>query len=298
MKHAIIILWHRNIRNLTYLLDYFDEDFDIYLHIDRRAPHSKEVYEGIKEEYPQVNVFRKHRVRWGGLSILKAEIMLLANVVKNTEKYGYVHFISGEDFPLKPLKDFKSFFTINLGREFIEYHHFPTQKWNNGTMARIEQWWINDIFDIKTLSGKQRLMSFIEWQRGIGIKRARPKDFKNLYGGSNWMSITGECAQYVLDYISHHNNFIKRLRFTFASDELCLPTIIMNSSFSHAVTGNNLRFIDWSMGLPSPAYMTESHIKAAMESDAFFARKIGNGISDKFCKIISGVINHVGKSLN
>lgn len=290
MRHAIIMLWHRNIRNLSCLLEYFDGDFDVYIHIDRRATYSREVYESLKEECSNVKVFRKFRVRWGGINILKAELFLLGQALAGGNRYGYVHFISGEDLPLKPLPYFKSFFLQYQGKEFIECHPFPIWKWNNGTMARIEQWWLNDIMDIKTQAGKRKLMSFIEWQRHIGIRRRLPKDFRRMFGGSNWMSITGDCAEYVYNYLLHNKRFVRRLRFTFASDELCLPTIIMNSPFaSYATTGNNLRFIDWSKGLPSPAYMTERHIEAALESDALFARKVGVGISDLFCNYFSGI---------
>lgn len=269
------------------LADYFnDEDIDIFLHIDRRAAYSVDVARGIKEEFPRVNVYRKFKVRWGGFSILRAELFMLAEAM-STGDYGYVHFLSGEDFPLRPLSFFKEFFENFSGKEFMEYHPFPTPKWNGGSAERLEQWWPNDLFDINTPAKINRMRAFIAWQRRKGIIRKMPRHFSRLYGGSNWMSVTGDCARYVSGYVSQNKKWLNRLRFTFASDEICLPTIIMNSPYSESVTNNNLRYIDWSMGLPSPAFMTERHIEPAMRSEALFARKVGVGISDTFCEAIA-----------
>ena len=37
MKHALLILWHKNVPQLERLLEFFDEDFDCYVHIDRKS---------------------------------------------------------------------------------------------------------------------------------------------------------------------------------------------------------------------------------------------------------------------
>lgn len=171
MRHAVIILWHRNIRNLSRLAEYFnDKDIDVFIHIDRRADYSSEVEAGIREEFPDIAVYRKFRVRWGGINILRAEIFLINEALRRGE-YGYVHLLSGEDFPLYPLSFFKTFFERNEGKEFLEYHSFPTPKWNGGSTERLAQWWPNDLFDVGTPELRKRVMKFVSLQRRIGISR-------------------------------------------------------------------------------------------------------------------------------
>lgn len=37
MKHAILLLWHKDIEQLKNLIGLFDEDFKFYIHIDKKA---------------------------------------------------------------------------------------------------------------------------------------------------------------------------------------------------------------------------------------------------------------------
>lgn len=37
MKHAILLLWHKDIEQLKNLIKLFDEDFKFYIHIDKKV---------------------------------------------------------------------------------------------------------------------------------------------------------------------------------------------------------------------------------------------------------------------
>lgn len=66
MKHAILILAHKNVDQLCRLARYFDHNCEIYIHIDKKQSI------GIDDEnrlraYPQVKlVSRDYDVNWGG----------------------------------------------------------------------------------------------------------------------------------------------------------------------------------------------------------------------------------------
>lgn len=41
MKHAILLLWHKDMEQLRNLIKLFDEDFKFYIHIDKKALYLK-----------------------------------------------------------------------------------------------------------------------------------------------------------------------------------------------------------------------------------------------------------------
>lgn len=42
MRHAILILAHKNVDQLCRLVRYFDHDCDVYIHIDKKQPIATE----------------------------------------------------------------------------------------------------------------------------------------------------------------------------------------------------------------------------------------------------------------
>lgn len=139
MRHAVLIIWHRNIRNLIYLLDYFDSDFTVFIHIDRKARMGYDVLHALHEEYPNVRAWSKYKVRWGASSIVDAELFLMRQAM-SSGNFDYIHLISGEDFPLKPIDEFKHFLKMRIMLNlYIAIHcHTPDGNmaacpvWNNG----------------------------------------------------------------------------------------------------------------------------------------------------------------------
>ena len=76
---------------------------------------------------------------------------------------------------------------------------------------------------------------FIAIQKRIGYKRRIPDQFEHLYGGSNWMSITYECAKHITENKRKYRRFYNRLKYTFAADEVYFHTVILNSIFANKV---------------------------------------------------------------
>lgn len=59
MKHAIIILAHKEFDHLFHLIEYFSRDCSVFVHIDRRATITKEEIEHIQSLSQVVGVYRK-----------------------------------------------------------------------------------------------------------------------------------------------------------------------------------------------------------------------------------------------
>jgi hypothetical protein len=124
MKQALLITAYKDLPFLSLLLDYFDEDFDFYIHIDRKC---KENDTFLKKD-PRVHIYKKYQIEWGGSNHIFAIVLLIQEACK-TQKYGYFHLITGSDLPVKPLSVFKQFFEEHRQDNFIEYFKLPQLNW-------------------------------------------------------------------------------------------------------------------------------------------------------------------------
>lgn len=290
MKHALLILWHKNVPQLERLLEFFDEDFDCYVHIDRKSHISRQDIETLEKAKSGLHLFCKYDIHWGGISIVKAELFLLEKITQSNKKYDYIHFMSGQDYPIKKLCHIKTYFEEHNGYEFIEYMQLPSNRWENGTFRRFRYYLPYDFTDCQSLSGNKLSGRLVEWQRRQGIKRRVPDQFEHLYGGSNWISITGKCAAYIVNNRRKHKPFYNRLKYTFAPDEVYFHTVILNSDFADKTLNNNQRCIIWQGNGASPLTLTEKYWWHIATSDRLFARKVDEKQSATLISLINEYI--------
>jgi len=284
MKHAILLLWHKDLQQLRELIRFFDEDFVFYIHIDKKSVISAGDIEDLKRTHEDLHFYCKYKINWGGFNILRAELFLLQEIVKEGKDIDYIHFFSGQDYPIKKLNHIKSFFEENKGYEYMEYMKLPSEKWDYGTYDRFSYYRFLDFWDIHTPKGAKKVANLVKFQRKIGYKRRIPDRFDHLYGGSNWMSITQECAKYIVDNQKQNKPFYNRLKYTFASDEVYFHTVILNSPLAKKVRNDNLRCILWGNNSSSPRTLTEKDWWSVATSDCLFARKWDTRLSAKIHK--------------
>lgn len=290
MKHALLILWHKDAAQLERLLKFFDDDFDCFIHIDRKSRMTQSEREALEKAKGGLHLFCKYNIRWGGISIVKAELFLLGKIIASGKEYDYIHFMSGQDYPIKKLCHIKNYFEEHNGYEFVEYMQLPSGKWEQGTLRRFRYYLPNDFIDSQSPSGSKLSGKLVEWQRRLGIRRSIPDQFERLYGGSNWMSITGQCATYIVNNRKRHKAFYNRLKYTFAPDEVYFHTVILNSGFAQKTVNNNLRCIIWPKSGASPLTLTEREWWNIATSDRLFARKLDSKRSASLIALIDKYI--------
>ncbi len=285
MKHAILLLFHKNPQQLIRMMSCFDDDFVFYIHIDRKTELSSSELESIRKAHPHVHLYSRYKVYWGSIAILKAELYLLEEILKH-EQCDYIHFMSGQDYPIKHTEEIKNYFRDYRGYEFIEYMPLPDKRWEQGTYLRFDLYRLNDFIDYHTPHGCRCIELFNRWQLQWGIRRPVPRQFPRLYGGSNWMSLTTACARYVMEHRHKHRAFFRRLRFTFAPDEVYFHTVILNSPFASRVVNDNRRLICWDGHSGSPITLTHHHWWEVATSNRLFARKLDEQISHRLQEYI------------
>jgi len=293
MKHAILITCYQDIDFIRQIVEYFDADFDFFIHVDKKC---KEKY--ALKNTSHMHVYRIYKVFWGGLSHTKAISFLMREAI-NKGSYDYFHLITGSDFPTKPLPEFKRFFEQHNGQNFIEYSKLPTPKLGGlGGLRRINFYWLGiDNFD------KRKWLMWIfngcvvRMQELLKFKRSfRFFDGKIYCGGTYW-SLHVKAVQTILDYMEKNPEYVKRFKYTFCSETIMLHTILLNLS-DILPQNKSLRYTSWAHAKSSsPNTLTLKDYSNIAQSGCFFARKVNREESkellDKLLKRNSNVYNSV-----
>jgi len=92
-------------------------------------------------------------------------------------------------------------------------------------------------------------------------------------GRSQWFTITGESAAYILTYLRDEKWITNYFKLSWAPDEIIFHTILFNSPFKENMTGDNLCYVDWSKGGASPKTLDMEDAGKLVAADKLFARK-------------------------
>ena len=273
MKQAILITAYKDIEQLDLLIQQFDNDFNFYIHIDKKSKIQKKQIELLKQIENVKCVIQDFKINWGGLNHLKAYLKLSEIALKNSENEVF-HLITGQDYPLKSKAEFKKFFDENKHLNFIEFDKMPTPNWKDGGMYRLEHFNFHDYINAKTYIGNRMHPRIFKFQKWFNVKRPIHFDLQ-CFGGSTYWSLSRIVLQYVIDYTNKNPAFLNRFKFSFCAEEIYFQTIILNSKHKQNVVDNNLRFIDWESGKGGyPAFFDERDFGRLVDSNKFFARKI------------------------
>jgi len=278
MKIAHVILAHSKPSQLERLVKTLvHEDSVILVHIDMKCRLGE--YDFLKS-YPGVEFSEeRYSVHWGGFSLVKAIMSAFRQLYRSDFAFDYVNLISGQDFPIKPLKEFRDFLKEDISRNFIEFYS-PGHDWVKETKHRIRRYHFTD-FKFKGSTLLETVVNYI-----LPYKKL-PSDFE-IIGHSGWFTLTREGVKYLIDYFESHRSFIGKFKFSWGSDEFLLQSILYNSKLQPTIVNNNLRYIDWSEGKASPKVLTISDKVSLEGSSSFFARKFDDTVDAE-------ILNHLEK---
>lgn len=122
MRQAILITAYHDSAQLQRLISYFNSDFELYIHIDRHS-HLHPIVP------PNVHVYRRYNTPWGSVNHLHA-ILLLMREAASRQDLKYFHLVTGSDYPIPPLPEFKSFCEAHRNENYLEYFPLPRAAWD------------------------------------------------------------------------------------------------------------------------------------------------------------------------
>ena len=291
-RHAYLILAHHRfgqLRKLVELLD--DERNDIFVHIDRKAAAFNQAeWEGVCCRSGLHFLDNRLDVRWGGVSIMRAELALLEAATQQGE-YDYYHLLSGMDLPIKPQDEIHDFFDRHSGTEFINFWEYDA-----GLESRFRYYTIFPEGEKGTVT---RLINhaFKKLQRAVGYRINSGVDF--CYA-SQWFSITDSLARYVLSQRERLERIFCR---TTICDEIFLATLVWNSPFRERlyvmepasspadINLSNMRLVEWGRsGMRHPWTFRNEDWELLRSTPHFWARKFDEQVDpqiiDRICSAL------------
>ncbi len=282
MRQAILITAYDDVPQLKRLLDYFDDDFELFVHFDKRSKACLDTL----DTRPNVHVYRYYKVPWGSVNHLYAIIKLMKVSVEYSD-LEYFHLITGSDYPLLALNVFKTFCECHRHENYMEYFPLPRKSWDgDGGLERVNYYWLQPW--LRPTGGSSlgnKLTAFlVKMQRVSGLKRGFPFFEGKLYGGGTYWSMSRNAIEYCLGFIKNNPAYLRHFKMTKIAEECCLPTLLANSDIELA--NNSLRYVDWRGCGGSPKELTIDSYQSIKASDALFARKIKSGVSDELIRQI------------
>ena len=274
MSQAILLMLHNKINEQVYkLINYFQGKCDIFIHIDKDCKISKQEILLMRELPGVVGVYQKYHVHWAGYSMLKTEMYLLSIALKHSN-FRYVHLLSGQDYPIKPLAYFMWFFE-NAEKEYIACRHMPNPETDNNTFVRLQNIFLSDYLVPKNDSDVSKLWNIANKLAEKGIRRRIPDHFPHIYNGSQWFSLSRKIVEELVDYTKKQKSFYRRMKYVFAPEEIYINTFVKNNVPAELIHEDNLRYIYWPYpNAQHPKVLTECDFCDIASSNAIFARKI------------------------
>lgn len=262
MRTAHLILVHKNPLQVEKMLKRMSHpSFDFFIHVDKKVDIKPYFH---LASLPNVFFVKKRvNVQWGGHSINKATFNSIIEICKNDQQYNFINFLSGQDYPIKPIKEIVSFFQENIGKEFIQYRDIIND-WEEA-QSRYKKYHLTE-FKFKGSTKLEWILNFFSRERQIPYNL-------HPYGESMFCMLSPEVALYVTNKILSDKKLESFFTYVWGGDEFLFQTIIMNSHYRDRVINNNYRYIDWSEKKANPKILEIEDFPNLKNSSMLFARK-------------------------
>lgn len=205
----------------------------------------------------------------GGYSQLLVELLLFREVLEHKSEYNYVHLISGQDFPLKPIEkiieecnDKKADYLAYIAPQNNKRYE-RRLRYYNILVPRIRQ---------SVLCAYLRKV-FLAAQMLLGINRLKKCPLK-FEVGANWMSITLESLEYI---VREYPKYDKYFRYGISAEE-CYKQMILETRKDARIVNDSKRYVIFEKTSQSPKTLTMKMLRDVERSDAFFARKFDDEV--------------------
>ena len=283
MQACIITAYHK-FDQLNMLIELLSDKFEIYVHIDKKAKSSwKETLK--KNEH--VHVYSKFSINWGGSMHLKAIVWLMNEALSN-ENIKYFHIISGDDWPVRNLREIYNHFEGNNEIALLTTKMSNmTDEWYKISAKWQKYYSFLDILDYKDIKQKIFVKFLVGFQQLIGINRFKQLDIE-LAQGLVWGDIPRDAFEYCMAYIHDNPEFWEFMTYGHASEEFFFQTILANSdNFKARISNRNYRYMNWNRKNGSyPGILDEDDYENIVSGEYFFARKIDLNISGELLDML------------
>jgi hypothetical protein len=281
MNLAYIISGYKNFEQIHRLIDRLDDDRSRFvILIDGHSPTDQfQAFEQSLVDHPRVQIPPRKKMRWGDFSLTENCQSAVGQLLNSDFKFDYVFCVTGQDYPLKSPDEIRQTLAAAHGKSFVLHEAFPVARWEPSGMGRLYSY--NFIYNRKAYEFPKWYKPQRKWVRrayaviNALVPKRGPFPFNmHPYGGSLHWTLSREAAEYLENFVRANPAYDRRFRFTFASDEVYVQTVLANSPLKEKLIDNDLRFLKWpTPGAASPRVLKQADLPEILASDAVFARK-------------------------
>lgn len=282
------ILCHNEAKRLSLLLETL-AGFDVIIHIDKYAKRQPILSEIKKNDLSRVFVIPEHEsvgVAWGGYSIVEAQMKIIEIYLGYQNYHGSLVFLSGQDFPLRPITEFAGYLEAKgnlLSIQVIDYSRVDAgDKVEISRLNRVRKLHGQDLRFFRRCkdinSFKYRFGGLLPWiLRKMKIPNLR-FDKERIFIGSQWIAISRSFCEMVLQ---NRHSLKKEFKYAFCPDEISIQSLFGRSIFydeekEFRIDPNFDSVIDAAFHLIHPTLNYNwklSEFDSIMASSKFFIRK-------------------------
>lgn len=286
MTVAYLILAHSQPGHLGRLVGRLDDGRDhIFVHVDLRVgirPFLESLPPG-----PAVHVLHNRiPVHRFDFSQVRATLRLLETAQRHPAGFERFVLLSGADFPVKGRRGIRAAFAG--GKEFIRVDARSGPR--RPTLGR------RRILVPGLRAGLQWILNRMPARQFPGLP---------LCSGSQWWALTRPCAEFILDFVRAHPEYVRFHRFASVPDESFFHSIVKASPFSDAISQdyaegglplpeNNVHgahYIDWTAAQAAgPKVLTGEDLPSLLATDALFGRKFLEPASSRLVLALDEII--------
>lgn len=264
MRHAWLIIAHNEFVILQRLISMLDhERSDFFIHFDAKVKTLPE----ITVEKGRLFVLENRvDVRWGSVSQIETELVLLDAALKNGP-YTHYHILSGTHLPLKPVTELFQFYDIHAGEVVLRRwaddpgdadfklhrYHFPLR-------------------DYKSVYANRRRLCQLTWQVVIKIQKIlgiRHLEEHTFCKTDNWMSLSESACSFL---VTRKDRILQKYHWSFCGDEYFAASELMASPTAFKFFDcQKLLYVEFQKDTPRIFSLTD--YSKLQESGFFWARK-------------------------
>lgn len=297
MKHAILIIAHKNVDQLCNLLEVLkNEQLDIYVHLDKKWNLSNEQIEKIAHSNTQTSICSKrisgYLDTWS-LCEIAIELMKMA---RRRGDYGYYYLISGQDYPIKPIKEIVKYLDEHYPKPIIDCTPMRKDNWiYSGFLwirflacyRLVEKITSNNYIKKALLLPTYSIQFLVTKICGSPLDRLTKVGCK-LYGGSAWWALPQQIVDDCIYESEHKTEIIKAFKMKTTPEETFFQTIAMRSELKDLIEINDpyevkqncmtyAYFYDENHEPTGHPYiLTENNFEMLKKRKELFARKFDN----------------------
>lgn len=226
----------------------------------------------------------------GDFVLLQSYLDGIKWLIDNQINYDWLIYLSGQDYPIKPISNIENFLGETSYDGFIEYFnifsaesHWSIKEATSRYLFRYKKInyltklpnWVKELLTpIKIINYLQPFVRINLAYDMLGVRALSLliKDFV-FYGGSFFTTLSRKCVEYLHQFCQSHPEVVEYYKEVCVPDESFLQTILVNSGLFN-LCNDNKRYYDFSKTRNGrPAILTTNDYNAIMQSDAHFARK-------------------------